>query len=97
MAFLGDLLIANLATFCAPNLVDLCAIGCVQFAGGGVVVLHRLHPRAFFLSKAGQEFSGIARIADRVEGFVKRIEGIRMISEVHLHAADINITHAAAL
>lgn len=57
----------------------------------------RRRPAAGLAVQVDQEMRGIGRVGDRVEGLLQGRERIRVVQQVHLHAADIDRTNAARL
>ena len=47
--------------------------------------------------KLGQEARRVAGVDQRVKSLLKRRKGIRVVMQVHLHAADINDAHPTGL
>lgn len=81
----------------AARLVDLVAVITLPFRVGRMVEAHRLVPAAPRRLQLLQELRRIGDIGCGVEGLGQRFEGVRMIAEIDLHTADIDVADAAPL
>ena len=62
-----------------------------------MVFFYRTGPGISFLAKLHQESCRIGHIIDGIERFFQVCEGLAVIMQIYLHAADIDIPHALAL
>ena len=69
----------------------------VEFHVCGVVAPDRLAPGFVGVKQALAEFCCIVGIRDRIEGCIQIGEGIRVVAQINLHAADIDVANTLGL
>ena len=80
-----------------PQAIDLGPIHLAAIRIARVVECGRARPRPGVLAQTLQEPRSIGDVAGRVERLVQGCEGVGVIAEIDLHAADINVRAAARL
>ncbi len=80
-----------------PGGEDPGAVRHAKFGGGGMVAAGRRDPRAGFLIQFLEEIGGIPGVRRRIERLGEVAEGIAVIAQIDLHAADVDAVHPARL
>ena len=84
---LGDAPLAHLL----PEAIHLFAIGLAALRMRGVIARGRARPRAGLLAQLLQELRRVGDVARRLERLGQRGEGVTVVAEVDLHAADVDV------
>ena len=80
-----------------PGVRDLGLIGGGQLGRGGVIQCRGTRPVVGLGVQIGQEARGIGRVGGGIERLLQAGEGIRMVHQVDLHAADVDRADATGL
>ncbi len=80
-----------------PRQHHLPRIGQAERGGLGMVVGRRNRPVPGHVEKVAQEGGAVSRVGRRIERSVQAREGMRVVHQVHLQAADVDRLHALGL
>ena len=77
--------------------VDGGAIACASIRVAGMVMLDSVLPIPMAPAQILEELSGIGRVFRGLERLFQTVEGVAVIDQIDLHAADVDVADAASL